>query len=224
MTDTPAVPTDSTDRPARPNDAPYREITFSAVVLGVIQGAIMTASFVYIGLKLGFGLSGSTVAAILGFALLRGVGRGVLKIPGAGSIVENNINQTIASGINTASAGVTFTFPALYLLGLQDQIDFKLAILAAVARPSSAPSSTSRNGTLSAASTYFTGCLLPGTRFQTSTCHARQGRSVSGARMVSPSAVAVPISRTTSPSTASLIDTTEWRRISRRTLARSRVR
>ena len=124
---------ESATAPPAAASPPYREITFSAVVLGVIQGAVMTASFVYIGLKLGFGLSGSTVAAILGFALLRGVGRGAFKIKGAGSIVENNINQTIASGINTASAGVTFTFPALYLLGLGDQIDFKLAILAAVA-------------------------------------------------------------------------------------------
>ncbi|HKI74809.1 MAG TPA: OPT/YSL family transporter [Pseudomonadales bacterium] len=97
--------------------ASYREITASAVILGVIQGVLMTAAFTYIGLKLGFTLGGSTVAAILGFALLRGIGRGVLHIDGAGSIIENNINQTIASGINTASAGVVFTFPALLLLG-----------------------------------------------------------------------------------------------------------
>lgn len=95
----------------------YREVTVGAMALGVILGVLMTASFVYIGLKLGFGLPGSTVAAILGFALLRGVGRGILKRPGSGSIVENNINQTVASGINTASAGIVFTFPALLLLG-----------------------------------------------------------------------------------------------------------
>ena len=95
----------------------YREITVGAVVLGVLTGALMTAAFTYIGLKLGFGIPGSTVAAILGFALLRGVGRGLFRVRGAGSIVENNINQTIASGINTASAGVVFTFPALLLLG-----------------------------------------------------------------------------------------------------------
>ena len=109
----------------------YRELTFAAVILGVIQGAVMTAAFVYIGLKLGFGLSGSTVAAILGFALLRGVGRNALGVKGCGSIVENNINQTIASGINTASSGVTFTFPALLLLG--SDYDLKTVILAAVA-------------------------------------------------------------------------------------------
>ncbi|MCU0674449.1 MAG: OPT/YSL family transporter [Myxococcota bacterium] len=109
----------------------YRELTFAAVILGVIQGAVMTAAFVYIGLKLGFGLSGSSVAAILGFALLRGVGRNVLKIKGCGSIVENNINQTIASGINTASSGVVFTFPALLLLGTE--YDVSTIILAALA-------------------------------------------------------------------------------------------
>jgi putative OPT family oligopeptide transporter len=109
----------------------YRELTFAAVFLGVIQGAVMTAAFVYIGLKLGFGISGSSVAAILGFALLRGVGRNALKIKGCGSIVENNINQTIASGINTASSGVVFTFPALLLLGTE--YDVSTIILAALA-------------------------------------------------------------------------------------------
>jgi putative OPT family oligopeptide transporter len=110
---------------------PYREMTVGAVALGIVQGMLMTAAFVYIGLKLGFGLSGSSVAAILGFALLRGVGRRLLRIPGCGSIVENNINQTIASGVNTASAGVVFTFPALLLLG--QGYSFWVVLLAALA-------------------------------------------------------------------------------------------
>lgn len=109
----------------------YREVTVGAVALGILQGAVMTAAFVYIGLKLGFGLPGSTVAAILGFALLRGVGRTAFKIPGCGSIVENNINQTIASGVNTASAGVVFTFPALLLLG--EDFNVWTIILSAIA-------------------------------------------------------------------------------------------
>jgi putative OPT family oligopeptide transporter len=91
----------------------YRELTISAMVLGIILGSIMTSAFVYIGLKLGFTLGGSTVAAIMGFAILRGV----LK---KGTIVENNINQTIASGINTASAGVAFTLPALFLMSVKN--------------------------------------------------------------------------------------------------------
>ncbi|MEZ4319443.1 MAG: OPT/YSL family transporter [Myxococcota bacterium] len=92
---------------------PYPELSIVGVLLGTVQGVIMTASFVYIALKLGFGLGGSTVAAILGFVALRGV-------LGRKSIVENNINQTVASGINTASSGVVFTLPALMLLSVND--------------------------------------------------------------------------------------------------------
>ena len=56
---------------------PYPELSIPAIVLGTLQGVAMTAAFVYIALKLGFGLAGSTVAAILGFVALRGVlGRG----------------------------------------------------------------------------------------------------------------------------------------------------
>lgn len=92
---------------------PYPELSAIAIALGTVQGVIMTASFVYIALKLGFGLGGSTVAAILGFVALRGA-------LGRKSIVENNINQTVASGINTASSGVVFTLPALMLLSVAD--------------------------------------------------------------------------------------------------------
>jgi putative OPT family oligopeptide transporter len=92
---------------------PYPELSFPAIALGTGTGVLLVAAFVYISLKLGFGLSGSTVAAILGFALLRGV-------MGRRSIVENNINQTVASGINTASAGVTFVLPALFLMSVAD--------------------------------------------------------------------------------------------------------
>lgn len=89
--------------------AAYRELTVAAVVLGVIQGVVLNLAFVYAALKLGFSIGGSTVAAIMGYTLLRGV-------MGVGTMVENNINQTIASGINTAGTGVVFTVPALYLL------------------------------------------------------------------------------------------------------------
>ena len=81
--------------------------------MGTLMGVIMTASFVYIALKLGFGLSGSTVAAIAGFIVLRGA-------MGRRSIVENNVQQTVASGINTASAGIVFTLPALFLMSVKD--------------------------------------------------------------------------------------------------------
>jgi putative OPT family oligopeptide transporter len=87
----------------------YRELTPAAIILGVLQGVVLNLAFVYAALKLGFSIGGSTVASIMGYALLRGV----LK---KGTQIENNINQTIASGINTAGTGVVFTLPALFML------------------------------------------------------------------------------------------------------------
>ena len=95
-----------------PLERPYRELTFAAVALGVLIGAVMTSAFVYIALQLGFSLGGSTVAAILGFGALR-------SISNQTTIIENNINQTVASGVNNASAGIVFTLPALFLMGAE---------------------------------------------------------------------------------------------------------
>jgi putative OPT family oligopeptide transporter len=89
----------------------YRELTVAAVLLGLIQGIILNIAFAYIALKLGFSLGGSAIAAIFGYVFLRGILR-------KGTIVENSVNQTIASGINSAGTGVIFVLPALFLLGL----------------------------------------------------------------------------------------------------------
>ena len=97
---------------ARAVAEPYRELTWAAMLLGIVQGIILNAAFVYAALKLGFSIGGSTVASIMGYALLRGV----LK---KGTMVENNINQTIASGINNAGTGLVFTLPALFMLDLK---------------------------------------------------------------------------------------------------------
>jgi putative OPT family oligopeptide transporter len=87
----------------------YREMTTAALVLGVVQGIVLNLAFVYAALRLGFSIGGSTVASIMGYAVLRGVMK-------KGTSIENNINQTIASGINTAGTGIVFTLPALFLL------------------------------------------------------------------------------------------------------------
>ena len=103
----------------------YRELTAAAIVLGLIQGVILNVAFVYAALKLGFSIGGSTVAAIMGYAVLTGAMR-------RGTSIENNINQTIASGINTAGTGIVFTLPALFILNRQwlaagaDGLDFSI--------------------------------------------------------------------------------------------------
>ncbi|MCB0273935.1 MAG: OPT/YSL family transporter [Calditrichaeota bacterium] len=98
----------SDSRPIR--RGPYPELTLPAILVGYLLGAIITISIGYASLILGFSIEGSELAAILGFGILRGIMR-------RSSIVENNINQTIASGVNGASAGMMFSVPALFILG-----------------------------------------------------------------------------------------------------------
>ncbi len=98
---------------------PYRESSIAAILLGLVQGIVLNIAFVYIALKLGFSLGGSGIAAILGYVFLRGILRN-------GSALENNLNQTIASGINSAGTGVVFVLPAVFLLGLDQQAEFSL--------------------------------------------------------------------------------------------------
>ncbi len=89
----------------------YREVTLSAIIFGVIVGAIMNMAITYAGLKIGFTIVGSSIAAVLGFGVLRGALR-------RGSILEVNIGQTIASAVNTPNSGVIFTVPVLFLIGV----------------------------------------------------------------------------------------------------------
>lgn len=93
----------------------YPEITPLSIAVGVVIGLLMTASFSYAALVLGFSTNGSPVAAVLGWGIMRSIFK-------RGTVVENNIIQTVASGINTATAGVIFTVPILLIRG----IDFNI--------------------------------------------------------------------------------------------------
>jgi putative OPT family oligopeptide transporter len=110
--------------PAGPTNAPYREITPAAIIFGILIGVVMNAAITYSGLKIGFTIGGSAIAAVLGWGVLRGI----LK---KGTIVENNIAQTVASSVNTSNSGVIFTLPVLFLLGIQ--LDLVWAIAATTA-------------------------------------------------------------------------------------------
>ena len=94
----------------------YPELTWTAVIVGWFLGCIIAVSIGYAALILGFSIEGSELAAILGFGILRGLLR-------RKSIIENNIVQTIASGVNGASSGMMFSVPAIFILGYGDQFD-----------------------------------------------------------------------------------------------------
>jgi putative OPT family oligopeptide transporter len=103
----------SSQRPIR--HGPYPELTLTGVLVGYILGAIIALSIGYASLILGFSIEGSELAAILGFAILRGLLR-------RNSIIENNINQSLASSVNAASAGMMFSVPALFILGIHESM------------------------------------------------------------------------------------------------------
>lgn len=115
--------------PPRPAGRRYPEVTVAAIVFAIIIGLVMNASITYAGLKIGFTIGGSAIAAVLGFGVLRGLLR-------RGTILETNIAQTAASAVNTSNSGVIFTVPVLLLLGFTltaDSSDFWLITAACVA-------------------------------------------------------------------------------------------
>jgi putative OPT family oligopeptide transporter len=103
----------------------YPEFTLAGILVGYLIGVLIAISIGYLSLKLGFSIEGSELAAILGFGVLRGLMR-------RNSIIENNINQTLASAVNGASAGMMFSVPALFILGFTD-FNYPLLVLGCIA-------------------------------------------------------------------------------------------
>ncbi|MFZ1565281.1 OPT family oligopeptide transporter [Sphingorhabdus sp.] len=85
-----------------------RELTIRSIILGGLITLIFTAANVYLGLKAGLTFATSIPAAVISMAILR-------MLPG-GTILENNIVQTIASAAGTLSA-IIFVLPGLVILG-----------------------------------------------------------------------------------------------------------
>ena len=104
----------------------YPELSIHAVLVGYLLGAVIAISIGYAALILGFSIEGSELAAILGFAILRG-------IMGRYSLVENNVAQTVASSVNAASSGMMFSVPAIFILGYGDAFNPYLLTFGCVA-------------------------------------------------------------------------------------------
>lgn len=85
-----------------------RELTVTALVLGVVISVVFGAANAYLGLRVGLTISASVPAAVISMGVLRFVLR-------RDSILENNMVQTIGSAGESLAAGAIFTLPALYL-------------------------------------------------------------------------------------------------------------
>jgi len=100
-----------------PANQSVRECTVAALVLGCILSIVMGAAAAYLGLYAGMTVSASIPAAVISMALLRGVLR-------RGTILENNVVQTMASTGESLAAGVIFTVPALVMIGAWQDYEF----------------------------------------------------------------------------------------------------
>lgn len=91
-----------------PDSAGPRELTIRGVVLAVAMTFLFTAANLYLGLKVGITFATSIPAAVISMA--------VLRLFRTGSILENNIVQTIASAAGTLAA-IGFVLPGLVMVG-----------------------------------------------------------------------------------------------------------
>jgi putative OPT family oligopeptide transporter len=93
------------------------EVTLAALLLGSVLTIVMGAANAYLGLYAGMTVSASIPAAVVSMGLLRGLLR-------RGSILENNIVQTMASTGESLAAGAIFTIPALVMIGVWQDFQF----------------------------------------------------------------------------------------------------
>ncbi len=84
------------------------EVTLQAVVLGIILSIVFGVANAYLGLKVGMTVSASIPAAVISMAILRGLFQ-------RGTVLENNIVQTLGSTGESLAAGVIFTIPAFLI-------------------------------------------------------------------------------------------------------------
>ncbi len=98
-------------------DRKIPEFTFKAVLLGIILAIVFGAANAYLGLYAGMTVSASIPAAVISMAILR-------RLMKTGTILENNIVQTMASAGYTVASGIIFTIPALVIVGAWTDFHF----------------------------------------------------------------------------------------------------
>ncbi len=84
------------------------EVTWKAIILGVIISVLFGMANAYLGLKFGMTVCASIPAAVISMAVLRILFKKV-------TVLENNIVQTIGSAGESLAAGIIFTIPAFFI-------------------------------------------------------------------------------------------------------------
>ena len=102
-------------KPFVPAQTEIPELTFKALILGVIMAVFLGAANAYLGMKVGLTVAATFPAAVVAMA--------ALKIMN-GSILEENIARTTASVGEALVAGAIFTIPAFVISGVWDDLRY----------------------------------------------------------------------------------------------------
>lgn len=106
-------------------DAIKGQLTLRGVVIGCIGCAVITASSVYVALKMGALPWPIIFAAILSLFLLKWVSKG------SSTLNEANVTHTVMSSGAMVAGGLAFTIPGAWMLGLADEVSWvHLAVIA----------------------------------------------------------------------------------------------
>ncbi len=92
------------------------EVTWKAVILGIIISVVFGVANAYLGLKFGMTVSASIPAAVISMAVLR------LLYKSNVTVLENNIVQTIGSAGESLAAGIIFTIPAFFIWSANQEL------------------------------------------------------------------------------------------------------
>jgi len=104
-----AEPTIRDEKPYVPAETSLPELTWRALLLGIVMAVVLGAANAYLGLRAGLTISATFPAAVIAIAAFR--------LPFMrGSVLEQNIARTTASVGEALVAGAIFTIPAFVLV------------------------------------------------------------------------------------------------------------
>jgi uncharacterized oligopeptide transporter (OPT) family protein len=106
-------------KPYIPAEAQLPEMTFRALLMGVVLGMVFGASSLYLVLKVGLTVSASIPVAVIAITLF-----GLARKAGSrdSTILENSITQTAGSAGESIAFGLGVTMPAIMVLGFDLEI------------------------------------------------------------------------------------------------------
>jgi len=101
--------------PVIPHNKLIDEVTWKAIILGILISVVFGVANAYIGVKFGMTVSASIPAAVISMAILRFLFK-------KATVLENNIVQTIGSAGESLAAGIIFTIPAFFIWSANEQL------------------------------------------------------------------------------------------------------